>query len=209
MVQRATKLNALRHIAMAAGDPGLIPVLAFLAGRLDRVHFVEDLGEAEVAVHLSLNRRLWPRTPFRSQVDGATITNPIMFIDIVALRDVDVFVRVDLGLASLPSGTRTSSSRLCQGRRAPWNAQSSRSGKRSTWRSTPTARPARVWKLPLRNSGRTFALWSTRPRPTCGPSTLSFPNSRARSAKGAADVTSPAPRSPALRGAPFQRLPGR
>jgi len=102
MVQRAAKLNALRHIAMAAGDPSLIPVLAFLAGRLDRVHFVEDLGEAEVAVHLSLNRRLWPRTPFRSQVDGATITNPIMFIDIVALRDVDVYVRVDLGLAEPP-----------------------------------------------------------------------------------------------------------
>ena len=101
-MKRAAKLNALRQIAMSAGEPSLIPVLAFLAGRLDRVHFVEDVGEAEVAVHLSLNRRLWPRLPFRSQVDGATINNPIMFIDIVALRDVDVYVRVDLGVGDPP-----------------------------------------------------------------------------------------------------------
>ena len=101
-MNRAAKLNALRQIGMSAGEPGLIPLLAFFAGRLDRVHFVEDVGEAEVAVHLSLNQRLWPKLPFRSQVDGATITNPIMFIDIVALRDVDVYIRVDLGVVDPP-----------------------------------------------------------------------------------------------------------
>jgi len=102
LVSRSTKLNALRHIGMAAGDASLIPVLAFLAGRLDQVHFVEDPAGAQVSVHFSLNMRLWPRLPFRAQVDGAAITNPIMFIDIVALRDVDIYVRVDLGTAEPP-----------------------------------------------------------------------------------------------------------
>lgn len=101
-MSRAAKLNALRQIAMTAGEPSLIPILSFLAGRLDHVHFVEDVGEAEVFVHLSLNQRLWPRLPFRAQVDGANINNPIMFIDIVALRDVDVYVRLDLGLGEPP-----------------------------------------------------------------------------------------------------------
>lgn len=101
-MSRAAKLNALRQIAMTAGEPSLIPVLSFLAGRLDQVHFVEDTGEAEVSIHLSLNQRLWPRLPFRAQVDGAAIHNPIMFIDIVALRDVDVYVKVDLGVKDPP-----------------------------------------------------------------------------------------------------------
>lgn len=101
-MSRSAKLNALRHIGMAAGDGSLIPLLAFLAGRLDRVHFVQDVGEADVSVHISLNMRLWPRLPFRAQVDGATINNPIMFIDIVALRDDDIYVRVDLGTIEPP-----------------------------------------------------------------------------------------------------------
>lgn len=101
-MSRAAKLNALRQIAMTAGEPSLIPVLSFLAGRLDQVHFVEDVGQAEVSIHLSLNQRLWPRLPFRAQVDGAVIHNPIMFIDIVALRDVDVYIRVDLGVKDPP-----------------------------------------------------------------------------------------------------------
>lgn len=102
MTSRAAKLNALRQIAMTAGEPGLVPVLAFLAGRLDHVHFVEDVGQADVSIHISLNQRLWPRLPFRAQVDGAAIHNPIMFIDIVALKNVDVYVRVDLGMNEPP-----------------------------------------------------------------------------------------------------------
>ena len=101
-MSRSAKLNALRHIGMSAGDPSLIPLLAFLAGRLDQVHFVQDVAEAEVSVHISLNTRLWPRMPFRAQIDGAAVNNPIMFIDIVALRDVDVYVRVDFGTAEPP-----------------------------------------------------------------------------------------------------------
>lgn len=103
---RSAKLNALRHIAMTMGDGTLIPVLSFLAGRLDRVHFVRDLEGADVWIHLSGSMRLWPRTPFRASIDGAAIHNPITFIDIAALRDDDVYVRVDLSSDEAPEWYR-------------------------------------------------------------------------------------------------------
>ena len=101
-MDRAKKLNALRQIAMTIAEAPLIPVLSFLAGRLDGVKFVEDTEGAAVSVHLSSNTRLWPHLPFRATVDGVPVNNPIAFIDKVSLRDDPVYVRVDFGPMGKP-----------------------------------------------------------------------------------------------------------
>ena len=103
---RSAKLNTLRHIAMTMAEGSLIPVLSFMAGRLDHIHFVKDLEGANVWVHLSANMRLWPRIPFRAGIDGAAINNPIAFIDIAALRDDHIYVKVDLATDYLPEWYR-------------------------------------------------------------------------------------------------------
>lgn len=85
---------------MAEGP--LIPVLSFLAGRLDGIKFVEETEGAAVSVYLSSNTRLWPHLPFRAMVDGMPINNPIAFIDKVSLRDDPIYIRVDFGALGKP-----------------------------------------------------------------------------------------------------------
>lgn len=102
-MERADKLAALRHLGMAMQAEGaVLPVLAFLAGRLDRVHFVNDLEGASLAVQLSVAPRIWPRVPFRATVDGTPVHHPLAFIERAALRDDDVYVRADFGAAEPP-----------------------------------------------------------------------------------------------------------
>lgn len=101
-MNRPEKLNVLRQIAMTLAEGSLIPVLSFLAGRLDGIRFVEDTDGAAVSVHLSSNVRLWPHIPFRATIDGTAINNPIAFIDRVSLRDDPIYVRVDFGAVGAP-----------------------------------------------------------------------------------------------------------
>lgn len=103
MVGGADKLDALRHIGMAMhADGAVLPLLAFFAGRLDRVHFVSDLEGARVAVQLAVSPRIWPRVPFRGTIDGVTITHPLAFIERCALRDDDIYVQVTFGGGMAP-----------------------------------------------------------------------------------------------------------
>lgn len=100
---RAQKLSALRHIAVAMqADGALVPLFAFLAGRLDQVHFVTDLEGANLAIHLSVAPRVWPRVPVRITIDGAAVHHPLAFIERAALRDDDIYVRVDFGVVDPP-----------------------------------------------------------------------------------------------------------
>ncbi|HEY8425492.1 MAG TPA: hypothetical protein VIK73_05705 [Limnochordales bacterium] len=95
-VDRQAKLEALRRIAMMLRPDGPMLVLfGFLAGAVDRLEFVKDLEGAAVGVQLSLDSRVWPRVPFRGHVDGQVILHPIAFVDLVAGRDDEVYVRVD------------------------------------------------------------------------------------------------------------------
>lgn len=101
-MDRKVKLNVLRQLAMTIGDPMMAPTLSFLAGRLDQVHFVHDLEGANVAVTLSPGTRLWPRVPFRAEIDNSPVNHPIAFIERMALRDDDIFVRVEFGALDIP-----------------------------------------------------------------------------------------------------------
>ena len=101
-MDRKAKLNVLRHLAMSMGDPMMAPLLSFFAGRLDRVHFVSDLEGAGVAVTLSPGARLWPRVPFRAEIDGHPVPHPIAFIEQMALRDDQTYIKVDFGVQEAP-----------------------------------------------------------------------------------------------------------
>ena len=103
-MDRADKLDALRQIGMTVQDDGAtIPVLAFLSGRLDDVHFVSDLEGARVGVHFSLQTRLWPRIPFRATIDDTTLHNALAFIERMAVRDDDIYVRVNFPGSQIPA----------------------------------------------------------------------------------------------------------
>lgn len=105
-MDRRVKLNVLRQLAMSMGDPMMGAFLSFLAGRLDRVHFVESHSGGAVRVTLSPGARLWPRVPFRAEIDGKPVPHPIAFIEAMALRDDDTFVKVDFGAMEAPAWYR-------------------------------------------------------------------------------------------------------
>lgn len=116
-MDREAKLHALRQIAILMNEGALLPLLSFFAGRLDKVRFVKDLTDAGVGVHLSTNMRLWPRIPFRAEIDGRQVNNPIAFIEQMALRDDDLFVRVEVGTDEAPSWLEPVLEEYAQGRR--------------------------------------------------------------------------------------------
>lgn len=101
-MDRKLKLNVLRQLAMTMGDQTMVPILSFLAGRLDQIHFVRNLEGADVAVTLSPGARLWPRVPFRSDIDGASVNHPLAFIERMAMRDDDILIRVEFGALETP-----------------------------------------------------------------------------------------------------------
>jgi len=101
-MDRKVKLNVLRHLAMSMGDQMMVPILSFMAGRLDRIHFVRNLEGAKVAVTLAPGARLWPKVPFRAEIDGAPVPHPIAFIESLALRDDDILIRVDFPALETP-----------------------------------------------------------------------------------------------------------
>ena len=106
-MDRARKLEVLRRVAMVLRPEGpLLVLFGFLAGRLDRVHFVRSLEGAGVAIQLSADSRIWPRVPFRGRVGEETVLNPIAFVDLVATRDDDLYVRVDFPYGDEPGWYR-------------------------------------------------------------------------------------------------------
>lgn len=82
MISREKKLEAIYNFSlMVIKNPLLSYLLGFLAGQIDRVHFVEDLKGANVAVRLCINRSaLWPNEPFRATVRGVSIPSPFTFV---------------------------------------------------------------------------------------------------------------------------------
>lgn len=76
------KLRALlQFAAMVQGSPALVLLLGFLAGQIDRVHFVSDLGGAPVAIRLSSGRRrIWPSPPFEATLRGVNVPDPVTLV---------------------------------------------------------------------------------------------------------------------------------
>ncbi len=126
-MDRQTRLDVLRRVAMMLRPEGpLLVLFGFLAGRIERVIYVRRLDEAPVGVHLSADSRIWPRIPFRARVDGETILNPIAFVDLMALRDDDIYVRVDFPWGEEPPWYREAAQDGAQDRRTVLEQAASR-----------------------------------------------------------------------------------
>jgi hypothetical protein len=77
-------------------NPEIAYLLGFLAGRLQRVHFVESLEGAPVAVRFAAGRRrIWPGVPFQALVHGVPVPGPAMLVSALLESDEDICVRVD------------------------------------------------------------------------------------------------------------------
>lgn len=97
MISKDKKLEALYNFGlMAMKNPYLSYMTGFLAGQVDRVHFVQDLRGAEAAVRLSVRRRaLWPNEPFRATLAGVSMPNPLVFVQALSSKDPQICVVLD------------------------------------------------------------------------------------------------------------------
>ena len=96
-VNRARKLQALLLLArMRPADGPLLFLLGFLAGRVDRLVFVEDLEGWEVAIHLmDPGRLLWPGRPFRARVGTVEVPDPVTLVSALLERTDPIAIRID------------------------------------------------------------------------------------------------------------------
>ncbi|HHY11150.1 MAG TPA: hypothetical protein GX529_00815 [Firmicutes bacterium] len=97
MVSREKKLEALYNFSlMVIRNPLLSYLMGFLAGQVGRVHFVNDLKGADVAVRLCIRRRaLWPNEPFRATSAGVSMPNPLSFVQAVNNSESQICVMLD------------------------------------------------------------------------------------------------------------------
>ena len=98
MVDPRKKLDALILFGSRVGShPEMAYLLGFLAGRLDRLHFVRSLEGAPVAVRLAAGRRrLWPGSPFEATVRGVPVPAPGLFVAALCDSDDDICVQIEL-----------------------------------------------------------------------------------------------------------------
>ncbi|MBE3596735.1 MAG: hypothetical protein IMW86_06780 [Hydrogenibacillus sp.] len=93
---RKAKWQALRLFAETGiQDPGRLALLAFLAGRLERVRFMRSLEFSDTGVKLSTRKSgLWPRVLYEGFIRGVPIPDPFLFI--AAMVDDDTLIDVVL-----------------------------------------------------------------------------------------------------------------
>lgn len=96
MADQPTKIEAIarlgRHLPQ---HPDLFFLLGFLAGNLDRVHFVRSLEGAPVTVRLVAGRRqIWPHPVFDATVRGVPLPMPGMVVSALAGNDDPICVQV-------------------------------------------------------------------------------------------------------------------
>jgi len=94
---RAKKLEALYNCGFMVGqNPWFAFLFGYLVGQVDRVHFVQDLTGAEIAIHLDLRRkRIWPGEPFRATVRGITMPNTFTLVRSMESSDAPICLQVD------------------------------------------------------------------------------------------------------------------
>ncbi len=77
-------------------NPEIAYLLGFLAGRLERVHFVESLEGAPVAVRFAAGRRrIWPGVPFQAVIHDVPVPSPAMLVSALLESAEDICVRID------------------------------------------------------------------------------------------------------------------
>lgn len=98
MVPREKKLKALYNLTlMVVQNPLLTHLFGYLTGQVDRVHFVENLAGADIAVKISLRRlTLWPADPFSATVKGVSMPNSLALVQAISdQEDIPICISVD------------------------------------------------------------------------------------------------------------------
>ena len=97
MVTRANKLEAVyRFGMMVAQNPWFAFLIGYLAGQVDRVSFVNDLTDADIAIALSARHTaVWPHEPFKATVRGIAMPNTFTLVRSIIDEETPICVSLD------------------------------------------------------------------------------------------------------------------
>lgn len=97
MPTRAKKLEAIYNCGMMVGqNPWFAFLMGYLIGQVDRVHFVQDLSNAEIAISFNLRRRkVWPSEPFKATVRGIDMPNTLTLVRAIEGSDAPICLSFD------------------------------------------------------------------------------------------------------------------
>ncbi len=97
MITRAEKLEAISRFGLMVGrDPWFAFLIGYLIGQVDRVNFVRDLKDAEIAVRMSVRETtIWPRDPFSATVRGISMPNTYTLVRSINEEETPVCVSLD------------------------------------------------------------------------------------------------------------------
>ncbi len=101
MIGRKQKLDAIYNFGtMVAQNPWLAFLMGYLIGQVDRVHFLQDLEGAEVAIRVSAGRAtVWPGGPFKATVRGITMPNTYVLVRSIPQDETPICVCLDFDKA--------------------------------------------------------------------------------------------------------------
>ena len=97
-----SRFVALMKLAeMLPKYPGLMMLVGFLCGRLDRVHFVRAgmlPPDSEARVEITTPQaRIWTGRWFRGWLGSAEVPDPVVLVSALSEREADVYLAVDFG----------------------------------------------------------------------------------------------------------------
>lgn len=97
MPTRAKRLEALYNCGLMVGqNPWYAFLFGYLVGQVDRVHFIRDTTDAEIAITIDLRKkRVWPSEPFKATVRGITMPNTFTLVRAMADTDAPICLSVD------------------------------------------------------------------------------------------------------------------
>jgi hypothetical protein len=98
VADRRTKLEALIRVGKHLPQhPEMAFFLGFLAGNLDRLHFVRSLEGAPVAIRIAAGRKhIWPGSLFEAKVHKVPVPMPGMLVSALVENDEPICVHVGL-----------------------------------------------------------------------------------------------------------------
>jgi hypothetical protein len=101
MIDRQRKLEALCNFGMIVGqNPWFAFLIGFLVGQVDRVHFVRDLTDAEIAIRISAARTtVWPSDPLKATVRGIAMPNIYALVRAIVNEHAPICVSLDFDRA--------------------------------------------------------------------------------------------------------------
>lgn len=94
MIARSQKLEAITRFGlMVSRDPWFAFLIGYLIGQADRVNFVGDLKDADIAVRLSTRESaVWPNDPFKATVRGISMPNTFTLVRSISEEDTPICV---------------------------------------------------------------------------------------------------------------------